>query len=87
MAPNSNNIYTDLAFALPPTEMEYTRLGAAGLKATKIILGAMSYGSKDWANWVVEEEEPYVEERGVESLPNIPNGFVHHLPLPYVICL
>jgi hypothetical protein len=48
MSQNSKNIYADLAVPLPPTEMEYTRLGEAGLKVSKIILGAMSYGSKDW---------------------------------------
>jgi len=42
------SIYTDLAIALPPTDMEYTRLGEAGFKVSKIILGAISYGSKDW---------------------------------------
>ncbi|KAL8838522.1 MAG: hypothetical protein Q9170_002102 [Blastenia crenularia] len=37
--------------------MEYTRLGKSGLKISKVILGAMSYGSKDWQEWVLEEEE------------------------------
>jgi hypothetical protein len=57
MSQNSKNIYADLAVALPPTEVEYTRLGEAGLKISKIILGTMSYGSKGWAEWVLEEEE------------------------------
>jgi predicted aldo/keto reductase-like oxidoreductase len=47
----------DLIVTPPPTEMEYTRLGNSGLKVSKIILGAMSYGSKKWAEWVLEEEE------------------------------
>jgi aryl-alcohol dehydrogenase-like predicted oxidoreductase len=33
------------------------RLGKSGLKVSKIILGAMSYGSKDWQEWVLEEAE------------------------------
>ena len=33
------------------------RLGNSGLKVSKIILGCMSYGSKDWMNWVLPEEE------------------------------
>ena len=33
------------------------RLGQSGLKVSKIILGAMSYGSKDWQKWVLEENE------------------------------
>lgn len=32
------------------------RLGNSGLKVSKIILGTMQYGSKDWQGWVVEEE-------------------------------
>ncbi|KAF2645394.1 Aldo/keto reductase [Massarina eburnea CBS 473.64] len=41
----------------PPVEMSYTRLGTSGLKVSKIILGTMSYGSKTWAEWVLEEDE------------------------------
>lgn len=47
----------DLLVAPPPTQVEYNRLGNSGLKVSKIILGAMSYGSKEWAKWVLEEEE------------------------------
>ncbi|KAL8917125.1 MAG: hypothetical protein Q9208_008164 [Pyrenodesmia sp. 3 TL-2023] len=36
--------------------MEYTRLGRSGLKISKIILGAMSYGTPDWQGWVLDEE-------------------------------
>ncbi|KAL8987110.1 MAG: hypothetical protein Q9177_003654 [Variospora cf. flavescens] len=36
--------------------MEYTRLGKSGLKISKVILGAMSYGSPDWQGWVLDEE-------------------------------
>ena len=61
MSQNFKSIYTDLAIALPPTDMEYTRLGEAGLKVSKIILGAMSYGSKDWAKWFSKKKKrsPY----------------------------
>ncbi|KAI4234455.1 MAG: hypothetical protein LQ349_003793 [Xanthoria aureola] len=37
--------------------MEYTRLGKSGLKVSKIILGAMSYGDPDWQGWVLDEEK------------------------------
>ncbi|KAL8736020.1 MAG: hypothetical protein Q9166_000582 [cf. Caloplaca sp. 2 TL-2023] len=37
--------------------MEYTRLGKSGLKISKIILGAMSYGSPDWQGWILDEEQ------------------------------
>ncbi|CAE6522342.1 unnamed protein product [Rhizoctonia solani] len=38
-------------------KMAYVRLGNSGLKVSRLILGLMSYGSKEWANWVLEEEE------------------------------
>lgn len=34
-----------------------TRLGKSGLKVSKIILGAMSYGDPDWQGWVLNEEQ------------------------------
>jgi len=37
--------------------MEYVNLGKSGLKVSKIILGAMSYGSSEWAGWVQNEDE------------------------------
>ncbi|KAI0697099.1 Aldo/keto reductase [Cerioporus squamosus] len=38
-------------------KMQYVRLGNSGLKVSKIILGCMSYGSPEWQNWVLPEEE------------------------------
>ena len=32
-------------------------LGCSGLKVSKVILGAMSYGSSEWAPWVLNEGE------------------------------
>ncbi len=37
--------------------MEYVRLGSTGLKVSRICLGTMTYGSKKWREWVLEEEE------------------------------
>ena len=37
--------------------MEYVNLGKAGIKVSRICLGAMTYGSKKWREWVLEEEE------------------------------
>ncbi|MGO9242305.1 MAG: aldo/keto reductase [Bryobacteraceae bacterium] len=37
--------------------MEYTRLGSTGLKVSRLCLGAMTYGSKKWREWVLEEEQ------------------------------
>lgn len=36
--------------------MEYRRLGRTGLKVSRICLGAMSYGSPAWREWVLGEE-------------------------------
>src|SRR5215468_3364314 len=37
--------------------MEYINLGATGLKVSRLCLGTMTYGSKQWRPWVLEEEE------------------------------
>lgn len=37
--------------------MNYVNLGSAGLKVSRICLGTMTYGSKRWRPWVLEEEE------------------------------
>ena len=37
--------------------MEYVNLGSTGLKVSRICFGAMTYGSKKWREWVLEEEE------------------------------
>lgn len=37
--------------------MEYVNLGSTGLKVSRICLGCMTYGSKRWRKWVLEEEE------------------------------
>lgn len=38
-------------------KMEYVNLGKSGLKVSRVILGAMSYGSDVWQPWVLNEEE------------------------------
>lgn len=37
--------------------MKYVRLGRTGLKVSRLCLGMMTYGSKQWRPWVMEEEE------------------------------
>src|SRR5271156_4752472 len=37
--------------------MEYINLGSTGLKVSRICLGAMTYGSKKWREWVLDEAE------------------------------
>ncbi|EMA06919.1 aldo/keto reductase [Haloferax denitrificans] len=37
--------------------MEYTTLGNTGLEVSRLALGCMSFGSSDWREWVLDEEE------------------------------
>jgi aryl-alcohol dehydrogenase (NADP+) len=37
--------------------MEYINLGSCGLKVSRICLGTMTYGTKQWRKWCIEEEE------------------------------
>ncbi len=37
--------------------MEYVSLGSSGLKVSRVCLGTMTYGSKGWRPWVLEEDE------------------------------
>src|SRR5690242_20718867 len=43
--------------------MDYVRLGRTGLKVSRICLGCMTYGSKSWRPWVMEEDEsrPFIK--------------------------
>ncbi len=43
--------------------MDVVRLGSSGLQVSRICLGAMSYGTKAWRPWVLEEAEgaPFIE--------------------------
>jgi 1-deoxyxylulose-5-phosphate synthase len=48
--------------------MEYVNLGKTGMKVSRLCLGMMSYGSKQWREWVLEEEEskPFIK-RALEA--------------------
>jgi aryl-alcohol dehydrogenase-like predicted oxidoreductase len=37
--------------------MEYTTLGDTGMDVSRICLGCMSFGTSDWRDWVLDEEE------------------------------
>ena len=43
--------------------MQYVRLGATGLKVSRICLGMMTYGTSQWRDWVLNEDEsrPFVK--------------------------
>ncbi len=44
--------------------MQYVTLGNTGLKVSKLCLGCMTYGSKAWRQWILDEEEsqPYLRK-------------------------
>jgi 1-deoxyxylulose-5-phosphate synthase len=37
--------------------MQYVRFGSTGIKVSRLCLGCMTYGSKKWREWVLEEAE------------------------------
>jgi 1-deoxyxylulose-5-phosphate synthase len=43
--------------------MQYVNLGKTGLKVSRLCLGMMTYGSKKWRTWVLEEKEakPFIK--------------------------
>jgi len=48
--------------------MQYVNLGKTGMKVSRLCLGMMSYGSRQWRSWILEEEEarPFVR-RALEA--------------------
>jgi len=44
--------------------MQYTRLGKSGLKVSRVCLGMMSYGTPEWRDWVLTEDEsrPFIQK-------------------------
>ncbi len=48
--------------------MDYVNLGRTGLKVSRLCLGAMTYGSPEWRDWVLVEEEsrPFIQ-RALEA--------------------
>lgn len=56
--PYGECVFVDLCRILVAESRAHTvRLGKSGLKISRVILGCMSYGSKDWQDWVLEEDE------------------------------
>src|ERR1041385_6171978 len=48
--------------------MQYVNLGKTGMKVSRLCLGMMSYGSKQWREWVLTEEEAKASvKRALES--------------------
>ncbi len=47
--------------------MEYTTLGNTGMEVSRLCLGCMSFGSSQWRDWVLDEEESReIIERAIE---------------------
>ena len=44
--------------------MQYVNLGSTGLKVSRICLGCMTYGSRQWRSWVLDEAEgrPFIQK-------------------------
>jgi aryl-alcohol dehydrogenase (NADP+) len=47
--------------------MDYINLGSTGLKVSRLCLGTMTYGSKQWQEWVLEELVSFRGVRGYEG--------------------
>ncbi len=43
--------------SLEGSKAEFVNLGKSGLKVSVPILGAMSFGSSKWGDWVLDEEK------------------------------
>src|SRR3954451_9411713 len=48
--------------------MDYINLGRTGLKVSRLCLGTMTYGSSQWREWVLDEEQsrPFIR-RALEA--------------------
>ena len=60
MASNTESKASILLASVEETKVEYKRLGKSGLRVSVPIIGAMSFGSSEWAPWVLDEE-PSIE--------------------------
>ncbi len=50
--------------------MQYVNLGKTGMKVSRLCLGMMSYGSKQWREWMLDENEalPFVQRALEEGI-------------------
>ena len=59
--------------SLSQSKAEYVRLGKTGLKLSLPILGAMSFGSSKWMDWVIDNENQVLDllkaayDRGINT--------------------
>lgn len=57
----SKELPTSLKASVEATKVSYQQLGKSGLRVSVPILGAMSFGNSQWADWVVEDEQKVME--------------------------
>ena len=63
--------------------MKYTNLGGTGVTVSRICLGMMTYGSKQWRDWVLEygEAKPFVARASKPaSISSTPRTFTPTAP-------
>lgn len=53
----SNDTNDPVIKSINDTKASYVRLGKSGLRVSVPILGAMSFGHKDWQPWVLQEKD------------------------------
>ena len=56
----TTNIPQSLAQSLEASKCEYRRLGNSGVKVSVPILGTMSFGNKEWMDWILEEDDVFL---------------------------
>ncbi|KAG9774984.1 putative aldo/keto reductase, partial [Aureobasidium melanogenum] len=57
MAEFKSSLPKSLQESLDSTKVSYAQLGASGLRVSVPILGAMSFGHKDWQPWVLDDPD------------------------------
>jgi hypothetical protein len=56
----AQQIPQSLKVSVENSKAEYVQLGKSGLRVSVPIFGAMSFGSPEWAPWVIDEEKVFV---------------------------
>jgi len=57
LTPLSCRLSPEMSQSGKQTSMPYVQLGKSGLKVSRLILGCLSYGSPNWDEWILDEEE------------------------------
>ena len=54
-----HSIPKSLTDSIEQSKAEYVQLGKSGLRVSIPIFGAMSFGTPEWAPWVIDEEKVF----------------------------